>query len=289
MKELYQNITIIIVTYQESLITISNCLKNFKNFKIIIIDNAGNKKLKNKIEKEFTIFKYIINNKNVGFSKATNQAINLCDTEFILSVQADCKILIDSISKLYESLKKYEDCIIVTPTFYDNKSNLTYSGGPLIEKKIPMEVLDLEGDTCVDIPTTAAILFKKKDLFEVGLFDEDFFIYFPDFEIGRRIKKLKKSTIQVYEAKAIHEMGNLKIDNPIKKIFFRNYYFTLDELIYYHCENKFNDVYFVLKKKILSLIIQTLFNLMIFKFAKSTKCFSRILAFYNFKKKYLKD
>ena len=289
MKELYQNITIIIVTYQESLITISNCLKNFKNFKIIIIDNAGNKKLKNKIEKEFTIFKYIINNKNVGFSKATNQAINLCDTEFILSVQADCKILIDSISKLYESLKKYEDCIIVTPTFYDNKSNLTYSGGPLPEKKISMEVLDLEGDTCVDIPTTAAILFKKKDLFEVGLFDEDFFIYFPDFEIGRRIKKLKKSTIQVYEAKAIHEMGYLKIDNPIKKIFFRNYYFTLDELIYYHKENKFNDVYFVLKKKILSLIIQTLFNLMIFKFLKSTKCFSRILAFYNFKKKYLKD
>ena len=289
MKELYQNITIIIVTYQESLITISNCLKNFKNFKIIIIDNAGNKKLKNKIEKEFTIFKYIINNKNVGFSKATNQAINLCDTEFILSLQADCKILIDSISKLYESLKKYEDCIIVTPTFYDNKSNLTYSGGPLPEKKIPMEVLDLEGDTCVDIANTAAILFKKKDLLEVGLFDEDFFIYFPDFEIGRRIKKLKKSTIQVYEAKAIHEMGNLKIDNPIKKIFFRNYYFTLDELIYYHKENKFNDVYFVLKKKILSLIIQTLFNLMIFKFLKSTKCFSRILAFYNFKKKYLKD
>ena len=30
MKELYQNITIIIVTYQESLITISNCLKNLK-------------------------------------------------------------------------------------------------------------------------------------------------------------------------------------------------------------------------------------------------------------------
>jgi len=84
-------------------------------------------------------------------------------------------------------------------------------------------------------------------------------------------------------------MGYLKIDNPIKKIFFRNYYFTLDELIYYHKENKFNDVYFVLKKKILSLIIQTLFNLMIFKFVKSTKCFSRILAFYNFKKKYLKD
>ena len=189
MKELYQNITITIVIYQENLTTISNCLKNFKNFKIIIIDNAGNKKLKTEIEKEFIIFKYIINKKNVGFSKATNQAINLCDTELILHLQADCTISIDSILKLYESLKKYEDCIIVTPTFYDNKSNLTYSGGPFPEKKIEIQTLALEGDVCVDVSTTAAILFKKKDLLEIGLFDEDFFIYFPDFEIGRRIMK----------------------------------------------------------------------------------------------------
>jgi N-acetylglucosaminyl-diphospho-decaprenol L-rhamnosyltransferase len=288
MKELYQNITITIVIYQENLTTISNCLKNFKNFKIIIIDNAGNKKLKTEIEKEFIIFKYIINKKNVGFSKATNQAINLCDTELILHLQADCTISIDSILKLYESLKKYEDCIIVTPTFYDNKSNLTYSGGPFPEKKIEIQTLALEGDACVDVSTTAAILFKKKDLLEIGLFDEDFFIYFPDFEIGRRIKKLKKSIIQVYEAKAIHEMGYLKINNLIKKTFVRNYYFTLDELIYYHKKSEFNNVYFNLKKKIISLIIKSLFNLMIFKFVKSTKSFSRILAFYNFKKKYLR-
>ena len=74
---------------------------------------------------------------------------------------------------------------------------------------------------------------------------------------------------------------------PIKKTFFRNYYFTLDELIYYHKEDKFNDVYFNLKKKISILILKTLFNLMIFNFIKSTKCFSRILAFYNFKIKYI--
>ena len=287
MIELYQNITITIVIYQESLAMISSCLKNLINFKIIIIDNAGNKKLKDEIKKKFTIYKYIINNKNIGFSKATNQAINLCDTEFILNLQADCKILISSITKLYKSLIKNKDCIIVTPTFYDEKSNLTYNGGPLPEKKIHTKILNLEGDTCVDIATTAAILFKKKDMIDIGLFDEDFFIYFPDFEIGRRIKKFKRSIIQIYEAKAIHEMGSLKIKNPIKKTFFRNYYFTLDELIYYHKEDKFNDVYFNLKKKISILILKTLFNLMIFNFIKSTKCFSRILAFYNFKIKYI--
>jgi len=289
MIELYKNITITIVLYQENLTTISNCLKDLMNFKIIIIDNAGNKRLKNEIQKNFTIYKYIINNENIGFSKAINQAINLCDTNYILNLEADCEILIDGVSKLYESIKKYEDSIIVTPTFSDKRSNLSFSGGPLPEKKIEMQTLNLDGDTCVDTASTAAILFKKKDLLEIGLFDEDFFIYFPDFEIGRRIKKFKKSIIQVYEAKAIHEMGYLKINNPIKKAFFRNYYFTLDELIYYHKGGKFNEAYFNLRKKIVSLILKILFNLILFKFTKSTNFFSRVLAFYNFKKKYVNN
>jgi GT2 family glycosyltransferase len=289
MIELYKNITITIVLYQENLTTISNCLKDLMNFKIIIIDNAGNKRLKNEIQKNFTIYKYIINYENIGFSKAINQAINLCDTKYILNLEADCEISIDSVLKLYESIKKYEDSIIVTPTFFDKKSNLTFSGGPLPEKKIEMLPLNLEGDTCVDTPSTAAILFNKKDLLEIGLFDEDFFIYFPDFEIGRRIKKFNKSIIQVYEAKAIHEMGYLKIKNSIKKAFFRNYYFTLDELIYYHKGGKFNDVYSNLRKKIVPLIFKTLLNLILFKFTKSTNFFSRILAFYNFKKKYVNN
>ena len=287
MKDLYQNITITIILYQENIITISNCLKNLINFKIIIIDNAGNFKLKNEIEKKFKIYKYVINKKNIGFSKAVNQAIKLSDTEFVLNLQADCRILINDILKLYESLNHYKNCIITTPTFYDEKSNMTYSGGPIPEKKLQVQSLKLEGDTCVDIPSTAAVLFKKEDIINIGLLDEDFFIYFPDFELGRRIQSYKKSVIQIYEAKAIHEMGNLKINNPIKKIFFRNYYYTLDELIYYHKSNKPNTTYFKLKKKISLLIFKAFFNLMILNLIKSTQSFSRVLAFYKFKKKYI--
>ena len=234
MLDLYKNVTITIVIYQESFEILSKCLINVNGFKIIIIDNAGNHKLKEEILKNYKIFKYIINSSNLGFSKATNKAIKLVDTQYALSMQADCIISVESINKLYFALNKYDNCILVTPTFYDKKDNLTYSGGPLPEKKIEIKILNLEADTCVDIATTAAILFRKEDLINIGLFDEDFFIYYPDFEIGRRIKNYNKSIIQVFEAKAIHVMGNLKIKNIIKKTFFRNYYFTIDELIYYH-------------------------------------------------------
>jgi GT2 family glycosyltransferase len=284
MNTLINELTIIIVLYEEKANLVFQCLENIKNFKIIIVDNAGNVSLKSEIEKKFKIYKYVINKKNIGFSKGINQAIKLSDTEFILNLQADCKILINDILKLYESIKHYKNCIITTPTFYDEKSNMTYSGGPIPEKKLQVQSLKLEGDTCVDIPSTAAVLFKKEDIINIGLFDEDFFIYFPDFELGRRIKSYKKSVIQIYEAKAIHEMGNLKINNPIKKIFIRNYYYTLDELIYYHKSNSPNTTYFKLKKKIPNYLIKFLINLILFKLSKSTYYFSKILAFFKFKK-----
>ena len=100
-----------------------------------------------------------------------------------------------------------------------NENNeLTPSGGVLMEKNLGYEALKLEGDVCVDFPMPAAILFRKKEMMDLGLFDEDFFIFFPDCEIGRRIKN-RKSIIQIFDSLAVHTMGTLKIKNKFKNIF----------------------------------------------------------------------
>ena len=66
----YSNkITIIIVLYEEEIDLIERCLENIKDFKIIIIDNAGNIPLKKKIEKKFEIYKYLLNKKKLWLDK----------------------------------------------------------------------------------------------------------------------------------------------------------------------------------------------------------------------------
>ena len=75
MNTLINELTIIIVLYEEKANLVFQCLENIKNFKIIIVDNAGNVSLKSKIEKKFKIYKYILNKKNYGYAKAANQAI----------------------------------------------------------------------------------------------------------------------------------------------------------------------------------------------------------------------
>ena len=81
MDYLSNELTIIIVLFEEDDDLVLRSLNNIKNFRLIIIDNANNKNLKKKIEQKFNIEKYLLNKTNIGFTKAANQAIKLCKTK----------------------------------------------------------------------------------------------------------------------------------------------------------------------------------------------------------------
>jgi len=282
---LFDKITIVIVLYEEEFELIDRCLENIKKFNIIIIDNAGNIRLKNLIQKKFNILKYILNPKNVGYSKAINQGIKLCTTEYVFVFQADCFMNIENINILYNSHKKYDNCFLVSPTYYDSNSKLSFNGGTLLEKNLDNNsVIQLEGDICVDNIVTAAYLFKKKDMINIGLFDENFFIYFLDNDFCRKVNNQKKSIIQVFDSKATHTHGFLKVKNFFKKIFFRNYHYTFDELYYFFKINEHQKIFNKLKKKIPNYIIKSLLNVFILRFDKATYYIAIILAFLKFKK-----
>ena len=277
-------LTIIIVLYEEEANLLLRCLKNIKNFKIIIVDNAGNISLKKQVEEKFKIYKYILNKKNLGLAKAANQGIKQCDSEYILNLNADCLISNKDISILLESHKKYENCFITSPTYYDEDSKLSYSSGYLPEKNSNKDILNLEGDICVEAVLGSIILFKKKDIIELGLFDENFFLYYLDFELCRRIINRKKSIIQIFEAKAQHDHGEIKVKNFLKKIFIRNYNFTFDELYYFFKVNKHYEKIKKLKKKIPKYIIKSIINLFLLRLTQSVYYFSKVAAFYKFNK-----
>ena len=182
-------LTIIIVLFEEKKELLFKCLHNIKNFKVIIIDNAGNSELKSQVQEEFVIQHYILNKKNCGFTKAANQAIKLCNTEYILNINADCFIQAKDILLLVKAHQNYNNCFITTPTFYNDNHELTHNSDCFHEKNLDTEILNLKGDVCVDVVLGAAILFKKKDIIALGLLDENYFLYFVDYDLCRMIKQ----------------------------------------------------------------------------------------------------
>ncbi len=281
---MYEKLTILIILYEENLEIIKRCLNQIKGFKIIIIDNANDEDLKNKIVSNYDIYKYFLNKKNIGFSKAANQGIKSCETEYLLILGADCLITNKDINQLMLAKQKYQDCFLTSPTFYDSKGGYAYNGGPLYENGEKNEMIKNEGDVCVDAVLTTSVLFKVSDIKKIGLFDENFFLYFLDDDICRRIKKIKKSIIQVSESKAIHTHGQLKVKNRLKKIFFRNYYFDYEELYYFYKINFHQKKYYEIKKKIPKYLFKMIINFLMIRPEKFVYYFAKILAFNRFRK-----
>ena len=152
------------------------------------------------------------------------------------------------------------------------------------EKNNKKDILNLEGDVCIEAVLGSIILFKKKDILELGLFDENFFLYYLDFELCRRITNRKKSIIQIFDAKVLHVHGQLKVKNLLKRVFIRNYNFTFDELYYFFKIKKHYEIFKKLKKKLPNYIIKSITSLFLLRFGQSVYYFSKVIAFYKFNK-----
>ena len=280
----FNEITIIIVLYEEKEQLVLRCLESLKNFKIIIVDNANNLSLKRKVEKNYNIYKYILNKKNYGYSRAANQAIKLSDTEFILMFQADGIIEQKDIFKLLDTHKKYDNSFIVSPTLFDKNQNLSANSGNFPEKYLYKTPIIFDGDICAETVLGSIIMFKREDIIKIGLYDENLFLYFLDDELCKRIRNKKKAVIQVLSAKATHDHGQIKVKNPIKRTFLRNFNFTFDELYYFYKIKKHEKLFNQLSNKVPKYFIKTLINLIVLRPNKAVYFLSKILAFYKFKK-----
>ena len=285
---LRNKITIIIVLYREDYYLLYKTLDKIREFRKIIIDNSNNLELKNKIDENFKIEKYILNKKNYGFSSGYNQGVKLSETDFCLILGPDCIIDSKSIIKLYEKLTLNEDCFLTTSTSYNENNQLTYTAGLLPENGEKDILIKLEGDICVESTLGACMFFKKKDFIEIGLFDEIFFIYFSDDDLCRKIKKRGKYIIQVFESKCIHSHGISKVKNIFEKIYLREHYYLLDEFHYFHKSDKHKKKMDGIISKKNNYLIKIFTSLFALRFKKVMYYYARytaIIKFNNFLKK----
>lgn len=288
-SNLYKDITIVIVLYKETFELLSKTLSTINSFKKIIIDNDRNLELKKKIESQFSINQYILNKKNNGFSAGYNQAIKLSKTKFTLVLGPDCIIEEKDIFKLIKKISENDNCFIVSPTSYDENNDLTYAGGLLPENGEKKIILDIKGDTCVENTLGACMLFRTKDLIENDLFfDEIFFLYYSDDDLCRRIKKIKKSIIQVYDSKCIHQHGIIKVKNKYVKKFIRDYNLTFDKYYYFFKINSHIDLINAYKKRIPLFVLRFFLKVLTLNLLGAVGLAAKYYAYHRFKFKVLK-
>ena len=174
---------------------------------------------------------------------------------------------------------------MTTPTLLDEKNNLAQNATSFPEINKEKEPIKIEGDTCCQAVLGAVMFCKTNELINLGMFDENYFIFFEDDDLCKRIRLNKKSVIQIHGVKAFHQHGQGKsIKSSLKRSFIVNFNMTYSELYYFYKNDNYKKIYKRLKSKIFNYTIKFFLTLITLRLNKSIFFLSKILAFFKFKR-----
>jgi len=206
MKINKPSIAVILVNWKKYNLT-SNCIdslnkSNYKNFKIILVDNEYSEKslidLRNK-HKELIVFK---EKNNLGFAGGNNIGIRYAlenDYDYIMLLNNDTEVKENFILPLVERIERDHSLGAVQPLIlnFSNKSIIWNAGGKLnkflgitstrLNNKLNSSIVF---DDYTDWISGCCILIKSEILTKVGLLDEKFFNYYEDVDWSLRMKNL---------------------------------------------------------------------------------------------------
>ena len=101
-----KDITAVITSFKSET-KIQNCIKSLgKDLKIIVIENSNDKKLKDKLEKEYSNLKCILSDKNLGYAKGNNLGLSMVDTNYALIINPDAEVESQTINNFFLTIKK---------------------------------------------------------------------------------------------------------------------------------------------------------------------------------------
>ncbi|MCX5859674.1 MAG: glycosyltransferase family 2 protein, partial [Proteobacteria bacterium] len=197
----------IIIPNYNGLSFLPRCLENiqaqtFTNFEIILVDNGSSDESVLFVKANFPGVKTLVNKKNLGFSQANNQGIRQAKGKYILTLNNDCFIEKNFIEELVQVTRQSPDIGSASGKIYriidSKKTNILDTTGHIIFKnRHPANRGQGEPDHGqYDQPefifqgSAVACLYRREMLEDIKLegeyFDERFFAFYEDFDLGWR-------------------------------------------------------------------------------------------------------
>ena len=208
---------------------------------IFVVDNASVDGSVKMVKEKFPEVKCIANPDNQGFAKANNQAIRQSDGEYILLLNPDTIVETDTFSKIITFMDCHADAgglgvkmVDGTGQFLpESKRGLPtpivafykiFGFSRLFPKskifgKYHLGFLDKDKTHQVDILAGAFMLMRKSVVDEVGLLDEDFFMYGEDIDLSYRIIKAGHHNYYYPDARIIHYKGESTKKGSLNYVF----------------------------------------------------------------------
>jgi len=173
---------IIVISYQ-NLSLLQNCINSIASnttypYRLIIVDNNSRKEVQDYIKS--LVSDPILNDKNIGFTKAVNQGIKVASRPYFAVVCNDTEVSDGWDKSLIDTFKEDEKIRIVCPMSSSPQQTVYFDLFHRINHKF------LYWKEYVPFFCT---MFKRDLVDEIGLLDERFFMYAQDTDYCERTLK----------------------------------------------------------------------------------------------------
>lgn len=201
------DISIIIVCYKgwERLIKCLDSLSSFSwerfSGEVILVDNDSDDDSLNIIKSRYPEFRFIRNKINGGFGNGCNLGTRNSSGRFLLFLNPDTVAEEKSVEDLLKVADRNPDYTIVTCRQINEKGKETKVTGEFpsmfnltgFERALFRNGKNRKADTGSDIifpdwVSGSVIMVRKETFTEVGGFDEDFWMYFEDVDLCKRVR-----------------------------------------------------------------------------------------------------
>ncbi|BCZ47099.1 glycosyl transferase [Clostridium gelidum] len=194
---------------------------NYKNYKIIIVDNASTNNSIMYIKQSLKDCFIIELKENLGFASGNNAGIEYAiknGGEYVLLLNNDTIVESNFLENMIESFSDNRDIGIVGSKimYYFNKNIIWYGGGNFNWFKfIPTHygMRELDKGQCdeqleMDFMTGCCMLIKKEVFEKVGLLSEEYFMYFEDADFCIKVKEAGYKIWYNPKAVIYHKVGS---------------------------------------------------------------------------------
>ncbi len=232
MRKKAKNLSIIIVTYN-SLEYLKDCLSSIyacppkNDYDVIVVDNASSDGTDEYVKSAYPDTTLIKNERNRGFAAASNQAIMISDSAYILLINSDCQVFDNSIENLLGYFIDNEKVAAAGPKILNSDGSIQYScrrfpsffgaaahtllahiypDNPF-SRKYKLVDADREKPFPVDWVSGSCMMIRRKALEDTGILDENYFMYVEDIDICYRMWQKGWEVHYMPYSRVVHHTG----------------------------------------------------------------------------------
>lgn len=225
-------VTLVTVTYQSERVAhaLARMLCRFPHS--IIVDNASADATIEIIRDASPGTRIVALHRNHGYGYGNNRGVEAVTTPYALLINPDCHIEPDAVRALVRCALEFPRAVGVSPHTFrpDGQREIPYRSGYLAPASRAAPLPIAEGPVSARAITGSCMLINIRNFKQVGMYDENLFMYYEEDDLGLRATQSGFDMISTPTATAVH-VGNASSPPSVQIRFIKNFHVTRSKLV----------------------------------------------------------